>query len=199
MCSAVAFLPSSITLLTTWDTSFDPYSGSGSSSRTAISARRGMLSASLRAVLGARLAAVGDAAGIEGRADHLVAEAREILDATAADEDDRVLLEVVSLAGNVGADFHLVRQPDARDLAQRGVRLLRRRRVHARADPPLLRGASQGGSLDLGRRGLATLPHELIHGRHAAAIPWLSRCLWTASRRNKRSAWDGPKPNLAAC
>ena len=65
-------------------------------------ARHG-LRALLRAVLGAALAPLGDAAGVERGADHLVAEARQVLDAAAADEDDRVLLEVVPLAGDVGA------------------------------------------------------------------------------------------------
>ena len=51
----------------------------------------------LRAVLGAALLAVGDARGVERRADHLVAVARQILDAPAADEHDRVLLQVVPL------------------------------------------------------------------------------------------------------
>src|SRR6266404_6873274 len=114
--------------------------GSGSSVRTWISARRGNLRASLGAVLGAGLLAVGDTRGVERGADHLVAEARQVLDAAAADEDDRVLLQVVPLAGDVGADLDPVREPHARDLPQRRVRLLWRHRGHAGADPPLLRG-----------------------------------------------------------
>src|SRR5207237_4352650 len=103
-------------------------------------------------------AAVGDSGGVERSADHLVADARQVLDATAADEDDRVLLEVVSLAGDVGRDLHAVRQPDARDLAQRGIRLLRRRRVDARADAALLRSTAEGGRLRLRLRRDAALP-----------------------------------------
>src|SRR5262249_60533197 len=60
-----------------------------------------------------------------GAADHLVADAREVLDTAAADEADRVLLEVVPLAGDVRGDLHPVRQPHAGDLPQRRVRLLR--------------------------------------------------------------------------
>src|SRR5437763_9434864 len=101
----------------------------------------------LRAVLGAALAAVADAGGVETAPDHLVTEARQVADAAAADQDDGVLLEVVTLAGNVGADFHPVRQPHTGDLSQRRVRLLRRRGVDACTDTALLRRAAQGRSL----------------------------------------------------
>ena len=99
-------------------------------------------------------------------ADDLVAEAREILDAAAAHEHDRVLLQVVALAGDVGADLHAVRETDARDLPESRVRLLRCGRVHARADAALLRRAGERGRLRLRQGDLAALPDELIHGRH---------------------------------
>src|SRR4029079_8284341 len=122
----------------------------------------------LGAVLRARLAAVGDTRGVEAAADHLVAEAREVLDAATANEDDRVLLQVVTLAGDIGADLHPVGQPDARDLAERRVRLLRGGRVDARADAALLRCVPQCGGLRLGHGGLAAFADELIDGGHAA-------------------------------
>src|SRR4051795_12322344 len=108
-------------------------------SRSAARWRRGaaLRSRPLRAVLRAALTAVGHAGRVERRADDLVADARQVLDAAAADQDDRVLLQVVTLARDVGRDLHAVRQPDARDLPQRGVRLLRRRRVDACADAAL--------------------------------------------------------------
>src|SRR3954462_7241697 len=94
----------------------------------------------LHAVLRAGLLAVGHAGGVERPADDLVAHARQVLDATATDEHDRVLLEVVPLTGDVRRDLHAVGQPDAGHLAQGRVRLLRRGRVHAGAHPTLLRG-----------------------------------------------------------
>src|SRR5947207_1277604 len=124
------------------------------------------LRASLRAVLRATLAPVADAGSVEPAADHLVAVAREVLDAAAADEDDRVLLQVVPLARDVGADLHTVRQPDARDLPKRRVRLLRGLRHHARADAALLRRAAQGRGLDLGFGRDSALSDQLIYGRH---------------------------------
>ena len=67
-----------------------------------------------------------DAGGVQRAADDVVAHARQVLHAAAADQHHRVLLQVVALAGDVGRDLHAVGQPHARDLAQRRVRLLRR-------------------------------------------------------------------------
>src|SRR3954469_6745795 len=139
MRSAVDFLPSSITLLTTWLTRRERWTGSGSTGRIEAAARRGMVSEAggglllLDAVLGAGLLAVADAGGVERPADDLVAHARQVLHATAADEHDGVLLEVVALARDVGGDLHLVRQAHPADLAQSRVRLLGRGRVHTGA------------------------------------------------------------------
>src|SRR6185437_5828911 len=103
------------------------------------------------------------AGGVERAADHFVPEARQVLDAAAADQHDRVLLQVVAFARDVGADLHAVGQPDTGDLAQGRVRLLRRGRVHAGAHAATLRRSdlllaalaglqAWGGELLLGRR-----------------------------------------------
>src|SRR5262245_42105553 len=77
-----------------------------------------------------------------------------------------MLLEIVALAGDVRTDFHRVGQPDACDLPQRRVRLLRRGRVHACADAPLLRRAAKSRGLHLRLRRGTTLPHELVDSRY---------------------------------
>src|SRR5688572_32895880 len=94
--------------------------GSGRTLRLGTSPLRGMASClhllrALGAVLRTGLLAVLHAGGVERAADDVIADAREVLDATAADQHDRVLLEVVALAGDVRGDLHRVRQPDARD------------------------------------------------------------------------------------
>ena len=76
---------------------------------------------------------------VERAADDVIADARQVLDAAAANEHQRVLLQVVADARDVGRDLDPVGQPHARDLAQRRVRLLRRLREHADADAALLR------------------------------------------------------------
>src|SRR3954465_355238 len=179
MRSAVDFLPSSMTLLITCWTRRERWTGSGSICRMVAAERRGIGSLLLlHAVLRAGLLAVADAGGVERPADDLVAHARKILDAAATDEHDGVLLKVVPLTGDVGRDLDAARDTDARDLAQRRVRLLRGRRIDARAHPTPLRGgdlllaalaglqARRGQLLGL---GMATLADQLRGRRHAGA------------------------------
>src|SRR5437762_9977338 len=178
MPSAIDFLPSTITLLITCWTSRDPCTGSGSSGRTPAAARRGIARLlGLHAVLRAGLLAVGDAGGVERPAHDLVAHAREVLDAAAADEHYRVLLQVVPLARDVARDLHAVGEPHAGDLAQSRVRLLRRGRIYTRADAATLRGREHLLAaltrLETRRRQLllgllAALADELIDAGHAA-------------------------------
>src|SRR3954465_3785849 len=124
--------------MTCW-TSFELWTASDSIGRRPAAARRGIELLRLHAVLRTRLLAVRDAGGVEGAADDLVTHARKILDPAPANEDDRVLLQVVALARDVGGDLHAVGQTHAGDLAKRRVRLLRRGRVDARADTTPLR------------------------------------------------------------
>src|SRR6185295_4754311 len=120
----------------------------------------------LGAVLRPALATVLDALSVEGAADDVVAHARKVLDATAADHDHRVLLQVMTLARDVGHDLVAVGQPHLGDLAKRRVRLLRGRGVDAGADAALLRACLQGRHLVARPRGPAALGDQLIDGGH---------------------------------
>src|SRR5206468_7063231 len=84
-------------------------------------------------VLRAALSSILHTDRVEGAANDVIADAGKILHATAADEHHRVLLEVMAHTRDVRDDFGGVREPHLRHLAERGVRLLRRRRVDARA------------------------------------------------------------------
>src|SRR5690349_12842126 len=99
------------------------------------------LALSLGAVAAARLLAVAHAGGVERAADDLVANARQVTDATAAHEHDRVLLQVVPLTRDVGRDLDATREAHAGDLAKGGVGLLRGVGEHARAHTTPLWGA----------------------------------------------------------
>src|SRR3954451_2246266 len=132
--------------------------------RGVISALRGTL---LGSVFRAALLAVGDAGGVERSPDHLVPEARQVLDAAPADEHDGVLLQVVSLTGDVCPDLDAVGKANTGDLPEGRVRLLRGRRRDARADAALLRGSRERRGLALGRLVLAPLADQLIDGRHS--------------------------------
>src|SRR4051794_11928317 len=133
----------------------------------------------LRAVPAASLLAVADALGVQRAADDLVAHAREVLHAAAAHEHHRVLLQVVADTGDVGGDLDATGEADASDLAQRRVRLLRRRRVDARADTAALRGTLQRRSLGLLDLVLAALADQLVDRGHGCLdlLPALGRAL----------------------
>src|ERR1700742_795062 len=178
MRSAVLFLPSSMTLLMTWVTRRERWTGSGSMGRIVAAERRGLKSLLLLdAVHGTALLAVGHAGRVQRAAHDLVTHAREVLDAATTHEHDGVLLQVVALARDVGRDLDRAGDPHTCDLAQRRVRLLRRGRVDAGADATALRGGLlllvalaglQARRGHLARLGLATLADELARCGHAA-------------------------------
>src|SRR5215207_7362309 len=72
----------------------------------------------LRAVTAASLLAVLDTLGVERAADDLVADAGEVLHPAAADEHDRVLLEVVAHTRDVSGDLDAAREAHTGDLAK---------------------------------------------------------------------------------
>jgi len=134
---------------------------------------------SLRTVLGTTLHTALNTLGIERTADNVVTHARQVLDTAAADQHDRVLLKVVSDAGNVSGDFIAVRQADTSNLSQSGVRLLGGRGSDCGADTSLLGRRQIGGAILEGvdtllqcrRRGLvgslfSALSDKLIKSGH---------------------------------
>ena len=83
-----------------------------------------LLLRTLRAVEGAALHALGNASSIESAADDVVTYAREIADLAAADQHNRVLLQVVADTRDVAGTFDVVRQTNTRNFTQSGIRLL---------------------------------------------------------------------------
>src|SRR4026209_3065358 len=122
MRSATDFLPRVISTLMNFATSPLWNFGSGRTSRFGISLRRGIASVSsgrlrqLRAVLRAALLAVLHALRIERAAHDVVAHAGEVLDAPAADQHHRVLLQVGALAADVADPLETVGQAPFGDL-----------------------------------------------------------------------------------
>src|SRR5215469_12825838 len=141
----------------------------------------------LRAVAAACLLAVADALCVQRAADDLVTHARQVADAAATHQHDRVLLKVVPDARDVGRDLDLAREPHARHLAQGGVRLLGRGRVDARAYPAALRAAVQRRSLVLGYLVLPALADQLLDRGQRVSVFRLPR------------AWRRELSSCAAC
>src|SRR5580658_1275033 len=170
MPSAADFLPSYIREFMNLARTRSPNLASGVISRRSARWRRDIYISLLRtlgAIERAALLAILDALGVQHAADDVVTHARQVLHAAAADQDHAVLLKIVAFAGNVGQRFETVGQAHLGDLAQRGVRLLRRRGVDARADSALLRALLQGRNLVALRLGAARLANKLIDCRHS--------------------------------
>src|SRR5580693_8209215 len=81
-----------------------------------------------------------------------------------------MLLEVMTLARDVADDLEAVGQPDLGDLAQRRVRLLRRRGVDAGADAALLRALLQSRHLLFRVLRDPRLANELVDRRHSLPL-----------------------------
>ena len=79
----------------------------------------------LSTVLGTTLCAVGNTGCIERAAHDVITNTREVLHTTATHQHDGVLLQVVSLSGNVTVDFLLVSQTNTGYLTHSRIRLLR--------------------------------------------------------------------------
>ena len=97
----------------------------------------------------------------------MITHAWQILHPAAANQHNRVLLQFVADARNVGGDFDPVGQTNTGDLAQRRVRLLRGLRVHAGTDASFLRAKLQRRTRRLVARPLPARLHQLIKCRHS--------------------------------
>src|SRR6266568_4605848 len=171
MRSATERLPSLSTLLTSWVTSGEPYTGSEINGRFGAGPLRGISALLLlRAVAAAGLLAVLDALGVQRTADDLVANAWQVLHPATTHEHHRVLLEVVPLARDVGRDLDAAGQLHTGDLAQRRVRLLGRGGVDAGAHAAPLRTPLERRSLLLGDLVLAALADQLLDRGHRPAF-----------------------------
>src|SRR5664280_3910757 len=136
MRSASVRLPRLSTRFTTWVTSTEWYTGSGISSRRTAGPLRGTSGLLLGAVAATGLIPLADAGGVERAADHFVTDTRQVLHPATTDQDDGVLLQVVTLAGDVGGHLEPTGQAHTGHLAQGGVRLLRGMGVDAGAHAP---------------------------------------------------------------
>src|SRR3546814_5999955 len=119
MPSAVDFLPAYIMEVMNLVTTVSPNLASGRTSRFRAARRRDIprsLLRPLRAVLRPALATILHALGVERAADDVVTDTGQVLDATAADPDHRVLLQIVPLAGDVGGHLEAIGQAPARNL-----------------------------------------------------------------------------------
>ena len=92
----------------------------------------------LCAVARTSLLALCNACGIEGAAHDVVTNAGQVFNPAAADKNGRVLLKVVTFAGNVNGTFLLVGKAHPGNLSYSRVRLFRSRGGNRKAYAALL-------------------------------------------------------------
>src|SRR5438552_17380616 len=122
MRSATDFLPSYIRQFINLVRMASPNLGSGKTSRLTAARRRDTsvpLLWTLSAVFRAALTAILDPLSIEGAANDMITNARKVFDPATADQYHRMLLQVVTLAGDVARYLVAVGEANPRDLAQR--------------------------------------------------------------------------------
>src|SRR6266850_5156495 len=122
MRSATDFLPSYIRQFINLVRMASPNLGSGKTSRLTAARRRDTgvpLFWTLGAVFRTALTTILDALGIEGAADDVITHSRKVFDPASANQHHRMLLQVVTLAGNVARYLVAVGEANPRDLPQR--------------------------------------------------------------------------------
>lgn len=168
----------------------------------------------LCSVLRATTATLIETCGVETTTDDSVLDA-DVLHATTTEHNNRVLLEVVALSGDVSSYFHLVREANTGDLTDSRVRLtgglrshlhahatLERRRVERWAVLEGVEATTKSHDLRLATGGLAGLLGELVDSRHyeMKTPPWESKALYKSWFRNAtapRPILRGPALNLS--
>src|SRR6516164_2821951 len=100
-----------------------------------------------------------------------------------------MLLQIVAFARDVADDLEAVGQPHLGDLAQRRIRLFRRRRVNAGANSPLLRACLEMARLLAVDLGSPRLADQLANRRHARPSHYRPNC-------SRRSAGLDQIPSL---
>jgi hypothetical protein len=98
-----------------------------------------LLLATLDAVLRTTLVTTFDPEGVKRTTDDVVANAGKVTDTSAANQNDRVFLKVVTFTTDVGTDFATVGETDSGDLTERRVRLLRSLSLHLETHTSTLR------------------------------------------------------------
>src|SRR5271166_3760265 len=129
---------------------------------------RGLLA--LGAVLGAGLLPLGNALAVEHAPNNMVSHTGQVADAAAAHQDDRVFLEVMPLATDIGCDLFAVGETHPRHLAEGGVRLLGGHCLDLEANPPLERARLEHRGLGLVTDRPARLTNELVDRGHESVV-----------------------------
>ena len=123
---------------------------------------------SLGTVFGTTLLTTAYTGSIQCTTNDVVTYTGKIFNTTAADQHDRVLLQVVAFAWNVGVNLLAIRQTHTRHLAESGVRLRRCGRRYLDTDTTLERTVMKGIAVLDGIDGIGHRRRLRLLGRGAA-------------------------------
>ena len=112
------------------------------------------------------LLSLRNAGGIQRTADNVVTNAGQVLNSSASDKYGRVLLKIVTFAGDINGTLLLVGQSYSRNLSDSRVRLFGGRGRYRKANAALLRAVVQNGRLALENLFFSAVSDELIDCRH---------------------------------
>ena len=126
---------------------------------------------SLSAVLRTSLLSVGYACGIKSTSDDVVSGTRKVLNTTTTDQNNGVLLKVMSLTRDIACYFNTVGKTYSGNLSKSGVRLLRSCSLNSCAYTSLLRSRCICGFLMKG----------IVSFLECRSCRFLYRCLSTFS------------------
>jgi len=96
----------------------------------------------------------------------MIPDPREILYATAADQNHRMFLQVVTNAGNIGGYFCPVGKPNAGYLSKGGIGLFGGNCHYPGTNSPFLGAGMERRRLSLGTNLLPPEAYQLINSRH---------------------------------
>lgn len=117
-------------------------------------------------ILGTSLLTIGYTGAVQHTADDVVTNTRQVTYTTTTNQDNGVLLKVVTFAANISGDFLLVRQSYPSHFPHRGVRLLRRHRLDLKAYPSLERAGFEHWRFAAVNLGGTWRTNQLVNGRH---------------------------------
>src|ERR1700722_8187864 len=124
----------------------------------------------LRSILRAALLPVSHANRVQRSTHNVVTNTRQVLHTATADQHNRVLLQVVANARNVGRNLDAVGEAYTGNLTESRVRLLRGLGVNAGADATALGRTLERGAGGLITCGRAALLDELMERRHSNSL-----------------------------
>lgn len=125
-----------------------------------------LLLAFLYSIATATLLSPLDAEGVENASDNVIANTRQVANASTANQDNRMLLKIVVLSGNISVNFTTIGQADPGNLAQSRVGLLGRHGTDAKANAAALRTTLQVHAIPLRGNLTSCSSDALIRSGH---------------------------------